>query len=385
MKGSLGLVLAVAFALRLAAVLASDRVVADVKRYERVATHVLDVSWNPYAAPRLYPYPPVWMWFEAASEWLARRTGASFAVLVKLPVLAADLGLVAVLGAMGRERGLGLAPAWTYALHPVALLIGGFHGQFDALALLALVFSIQAFEGGRFDRAALALAAAIAVKSFPVLLLPFFLLALPGTAARLRFLVLSTLPVGLSLLPFAIADSGALRRELFGYGGVADFGWIGLVRGVGFLTRGVLERSEAVHWPNLVPVGKSLFLAVLAAIVVFASRRRALPSLDRTALLVFLAFLTFYGAISAQYLLWVVPFAALSFGRWATAHAVASTIALIGFYALLAPGVLTPAAEPAEWAGPVWVAGVAGVLAVGGWWWRTTLAALAPARDARAA
>lgn len=384
MKGSLGLVLAVAFALRLAAILASDRVVADVKRYERVGAHVLDVSWNPYAAPRLYPYPPVWMWFEAASEWLARRGLGSFAVLVKLPVLAADLGLVALLGAMGRARGLGLAAAWTYALHPVALLIGAFHGQFEALALLPLLLAMAAFEAGRLDRAALALAAAIAVKSFPVLLLPFFLLALPGTSARVRFLVLSTLPVGLSLLPFAIADSGALRRELFGYGGVADFGWIGLVRGIGFLSRGVLERSEAVHWPNLVPVGKALFLSVLAATAVFTARRRARPSLDRTAIVVFLGFLTFYGAISAQYLLWVVPFAALWFGRWAVWHAVACTVALAGFYAFLAPGVLAPGTEPAAWAGPVWVVGVAAVLVVGASWWKTTLVALRPAIDPQA-
>jgi hypothetical protein len=297
-------------------------------------------------------------------------------------VLAADLGLVTVLGAIGRRRGQGLAPAWAYAIHPVALLIGGFHGQFDALALLPLLLAVQAFEAGRFDRAALALAAAIAVKSFPVLVLPFFLLALPGTAARARFVVLATVPVGLSLLPFAIADFGALRRELFGYGGVADFGWIGLVRGLGFLSRGVLERSEAVYWPNLVPVGKSLFLAVLAGTFVFAVRRRARPPLESAALLVFLAFLTFYGAVSAQYLLWVAPFAALLFGRLAAAHAAASTVALLGFYAFLAPGVLAPATEPAAWGGPLWVAGVAAVLGVGALWWRASLAALRPGSEA---
>ena len=46
-----------ALALRLVAVLATDRVVADVERYQRVAGHLLDVSWNPYETKRLYPYP----------------------------------------------------------------------------------------------------------------------------------------------------------------------------------------------------------------------------------------------------------------------------------------------------------------------------------------
>jgi len=46
-----------ALALRLVAVFATDRVVADVERYQRVARHLLDVSWNPYETKRLYPYP----------------------------------------------------------------------------------------------------------------------------------------------------------------------------------------------------------------------------------------------------------------------------------------------------------------------------------------
>ena len=67
-----------ALALRLVAVLATDRVVADVERYQRVAGHLLDVSWNPYETKRLYPYPPPWAAVEAAAEWLARRGVGSF-------------------------------------------------------------------------------------------------------------------------------------------------------------------------------------------------------------------------------------------------------------------------------------------------------------------
>src|SRR3989442_2236487 len=99
----LALVLAVASAVRLAPILLADRMVADVLRYHRVATHVLDVSWNPYEAPRLYPYPPVWVWVEAGSEWLAPHTGWSFAVLVKPPVLAADLAIVGPLAPGGTQ------------------------------------------------------------------------------------------------------------------------------------------------------------------------------------------------------------------------------------------------------------------------------------------
>jgi Gpi18-like mannosyltransferase len=180
MTRPLALVLLVAAVVRLGPILVADRVTADVLRYKKLATHVLDVSWNPYEAPRLYPYPPVWVAVEAAAEWLARRTAFRFAVLVKLPVLLADLGLVALLARMGAGRGLGLWPAWLYALHPVSILVTGFHGQFDAAALLCVLLAVHGFEAGRHDRAALALAGGIALKSFPVLLLPFFLLARHG-------------------------------------------------------------------------------------------------------------------------------------------------------------------------------------------------------------
>jgi hypothetical protein len=99
-----------------------------------------------------------------------------------------------------------------------------------------------------------------------------------------------------------------------------------------------------------------------------AAARRLRLSLDGFALLVFLGFLTFYGAISAQYFVWVAPFAALAWSRLASLHAAAAAIGLVAFYLFLAPGVLTSAAEPASWAGPVWVFGVAVTLAVGLAW-----------------
>jgi hypothetical protein len=362
MTRSLALVLLVAALVRLGPILAADRVTADVLRYRKLANHVLDVSWNPYEAPRLYPYPPVWVAVEALAEAVARRFGWSFAVLVKLPVLLADLALVALLFRMGAARGLRALPSWLYALHPVSILVTGFHGQFDAAALLCVLLAVHWFEAGRTDRSALALAGGIALKSFPVLVLPFFLLALVGVRARIRFLALATLPVMALLAPFAAANLPALRRELLGYGGVADFGWIGFVRALQWLQTGVLARSEASHWPTLVTLAKAGFLAASAVLFALVAGRRLRFSLDTAALAVFLGFLTLYGAVSAQYLLWVVPFGVLVPDRYAVLHAVASTAALIGFYLFLAPGVLLEAAGPVAGAGVIWALGTGAVL-----------------------
>jgi uncharacterized membrane protein len=380
---SLTTLLVVAALLRLLGVVLADRMVADVLRYHKIASHVLDVSWNPYEAARLYPYPPAWILFEVAAEWLSRLFGGGFAVLVKLPAVAADVAIVWLLAKVGLARGLGaegstFAAAWVYALHPVALLVVGFHGQFDSLAVLAVLLALVLNDSGRRDASALVLALGIATKSFPVLLVPFFLLVQPGFRRGLRYLALATLPVAASLVPFAVANWSALLRELFGYGGVADFGWIGLVRSVEWLVTGHLPRSEAAHWPRAVATGKVVFLVVwLGLLVLFAWRRRRVPLAD-ACLAVLLAFLGLYGAVSAQYLLWVVPLGLLRLDRHSFSFGVAATLALLGFYPFLAPGVLFPAAGNASSSGfgVVWCVGLALLLAATLVWLATLVSRL---------
>ena len=361
-----------ALALRLVAVLAFDRVAADVERYQRVARHLLDVSWNPYETQRLYPYPPPWAAAEATAEWLARRGIGSFPVNVKLPVLAADLLLVALLAAAARAgRASPLAP-WLYALHPVSVLVGSAHGQFDAIPLLFLLLAVEALARERRDASALALSAAIATKSFPVLALPF--LAFDERASwrsAARYAVLALAPGALLLLPFAIADWDALRRELLGYSGIADFGWTGVLRGASWLATGSLPRSEARFWPVASVVSRALFLAAWAGLVVAVrSGRRRLRAGSAT-LATMLAFGSLYGLQSAQYLLWAVPFGLLRPGRQAAFHAAAATAGLVGFYLFLAPGVLAPMPledGAATWAGRLWLFGSAATLAAYASW-----------------
>jgi hypothetical protein len=372
-------VVVVAAALRLAAVLLCDREVADVLRYRKVADHVLDVSWNPYQAPRLHPYPPVWFAWEAASGWLARHAGVPFAVVVKLPAVAAEVALVALLagGALAWPSAPGvpeLRAAWAYALHPVSLLVTGAHGQFDALALLLVVLALSWTAQERHDRSALALSAAVALKSFPVLLLPLFLWR-RGPAAAVRYALLCLAPLAALLLPFALHDLGALRRELLGYGGVADFGWIGLWRGLSWLHTGVLARADASSWGGSMIVSKALFLAAYAALLAALLTRRLRLGLTDAALAVFLAFLVFYGALSAQYLLWVVPLGLARLDREFFVYGLVATLALLGFYPFLAPGVLFPRGALALRAagGTLWVVGTASVLLASAAWLAATL------------
>ncbi len=371
MRRSLVGPLLLAAALRLLAIGVSDRSVADVERYAKMARHLLDVSWNPYQTKRLFPYPPPWAAVEAAAGWTARRTPVSFPTAVKLPVLAADLLIVALLAAAARERRAAAAAPWVYAAHPVAVLVGAVHGQFDALALAGVLISITALTEGRRDGSALALAAAIAIKGFPVLLLP--LLAMHGRAVWrdvARYAALASLPVALLLLPFAWADRTALARELFAYSGVADFGWGGLARGVEWWMTGALPRSEARFWPLAGAASKLGFLVVWAVLTWALRTGRLRLGIESACLAILLGFLSLYGLLSAQYLLWAVPLGSLRPRSHAWVYAGAATAGLVGFYLFLAPGVLVAAplsAWASVWAGRLWVAGVGAT-------WAATLA-----------
>ena len=361
-----------ALALRLVPILVADRVVVDIERYQRVGRHLLDVSPNPYETKRLYPYPPLWAPFEAGAEWLSRHGLGSFAIDVKLPVLFADLLIVLALVAAGRAGRAPPAAAWIYAVHPVSILVTGFHGQFDSIALLFVLLATGALARGRRDGSALFLAAAIGTKSFPVLLVPF--LAFAGAASwgkAMRYAFLATAPVALLLLPFAIADLPALRRELLAYSGIADFGWTGFLRGVTWLATGDLARSEARFWPVASAASKVLFLAAWSALVLATRRGWLAFTPAQAGLATFVAFNVFYGALSAQYLLWVVPLAVLWPGRALVSHAAAATAGLVGFYLFLAPGVLRPeplAGASALWAGRLWVVGTGATLVVSVAW-----------------
>ena len=79
------------------------------------------------------------------------------------------------------------------------------------------------------------------------------------------------------------------------------------------------------------------------------------------------AFEAFYGALSAQYLLWVIPLAVLRPDRWLAIYTVFATMGLVGFYLFLAPGVLTPSGA-IEGAGPLWVAGAVLTVAASASW-----------------
>ena len=189
-----------------------------------------------------------------------------------------------------------------------------FHGQFDAVALLVRPARAPRAVGRPARREPrCALAAAIGLKSFPVLLLP---VVPPGDAGRACARPLrgprhparrgrrSCRSPGADAARCAASCSAtAASPTSAGSASCAALRW---------LSTGVLPRSEAAHWAAVGDRGQGRVPAAYAALLGrwWRARPRTVAA-RRRAWLILLAFLVFYGALSAQYLLWVVPLGAL--------------------------------------------------------------------------
>lgn len=318
--------------------------IIDIENFERVAATIL--RSGPLALYQetegQYPYPPVWFIWETAAYMLARGSALPFALWVRLPTIAADMGIVWLIWHWTRHRSPGQAMwrSFGYAVNPVPLIITGLHGQFDAIALFFTLLALYNLEHrGRYLSAALNLAVGIAVKSFPVLLLPPALLQLRTTRARTLFGAAAVAPVLLLLLPYVIAMPSALWRELFGYRGAALLGFMVPIRTLYVPLVGESVPAELTH--QIVSISAYLFLAAYLFAIWYQQRRGA--TLVNTAIAILSLFYLVYAGIAPQYLIWIVPFMSVgdaSTGRPLLLYSATGALALVGFYAYAISGLI---------------------------------------------
>ncbi len=383
------LLAALALAVRLAAAVIFDAETGDIPGYRTMANVVL-AGDNIYHHRVLFPYTPLTLPLPALSLLLAQASGLSFAVAIKLWPIAADVALtLLVAAAVARRTGrpaAARAAGLAYALNPVAILTSAFHGNQTTLAVAfavaAYVATLRGPAGSRL--AAVLLGLGIAARSFPVLLLPVFLIALPtnpGRAAwrgRATFAAWTLLPVALVSLPALLADAPAYLREIFSYSGFVDQGWLAIRRAWGVVWGlGGPEPVPTAATLALLQASKWLVLAAYAALLVWLARRRPPVDLAVGCLPAWLLFLVVYGGVSTHYLVWVVPFGLIAAGRWAVAYSLAAAAAMIGFYLTWFPAILlgpyAAAAPPAETAWRVYLVTLIAAWAVAATWLLRTL------------
>ena len=335
----------------------------DLESYRRVAECMWQGRplYGDAALQGRYPYLPAWALVLAALKGFSYLSGLKAELCFKLPALAGDFGITGLLFLMMERLSplqmQGPLPAWAgrpfwaalaYAANPLSLLLGAGHGQFDSLPLFFILLAVWHFEFSQNSNAdslsALSLAAAIALKSWPLFLLPLFLKNLSGPVERRRFLLCSLLPPLLLTLPFLIQGGLAPFFSALSYSGSQALSLPEALRSC-FYGAG----ASAENYLALASVFKMGALSCLALIFIFYSlsawRFALLPGLALGVLTLYV----FAPGLASQYLLWLLPFALLLPGPLALRHTALGLLMLLLFYAFLMPEVFL---QLGTWAAP---------------------------------
>lgn len=287
----------------------------DVDSYVLVREALADDPLHLYGDVGRWPYPPGFFLWILAVQPLEGATGLLFTDLVQVPAILADAAIAFLvqdyLGRHGAGERRRLAAAGLVALGPAFLVVSGYHGQIDSLAILPALLALAVWERPGARRRALAAGVLIGlggvVKTVPLIVL---LALLP----RSRSLREGTILVGAALaipflatIPFAIADPDAVGDALR-YRGVPGVGGISLL----------VQPNLARTWMNEVPVegsdltfllldwGGAVTAAVVLGVAAFLFRRR--PGAAEGAALLYLAVWAFGINFFLQYVIWGFPF-----------------------------------------------------------------------------
>lgn len=204
-----------------------------------------------------------------------------------------------------------------YALNPITLIVGGIHGQMDAIPMFLFLTAINLFIRGKLLSSSLTLSFGIFTKSWPFL---FFLPILKRSKNKWVFITIVVFPVVFVLLHafffnIPIVDILALVKRNRGVFGVWGIGQI-----IYFL------------WPNFDFLwSKYIIVIFLMSFFLFSFFYRN-KKLIKEILVVMLFFFSFSPTFGTQWLFWLVPFVLLEKPHnWKTFFLIAFLYLVVAF------------------------------------------------------
>ena len=262
-----------------------------------------------------WPYPPAffpWIW---ASGAVAGHGGPSFAFMIRIPTILADAAIAWIvqdwLGRVGRSARERLLAAGLVSLGPSFVVIAGYHGQFDAVAILPGVAAVSLWprmeSPQRAVVAGLLIGLAAALKTVPLLLL---LALVPTVRSRREFftlLIATALPLLVAFAPFAIAGTLPSAHALT-YRGLPGVGDLSLAAqpNLAQLALGIARPGASDLTVFLIRHGHLVVLVGLIAVAAIGVWTRA--QAPQMATLLWLAVYAFGVNFFFQYLVWGFPF-----------------------------------------------------------------------------
>lgn len=326
----LGVLLLLSGGLHVALLLTTTGASEDMDAY-RLQAYAVTHGINIYGFTWRYPYPPLWIWL-VGGIWEVSRHSLPFVIAVRLPATLCDLGITALLfwhqfrSHGWRLRALAVPAIW--ALNPIATVIAAGHGQFDAVPVFFMVLAVLLMgrpEGRARVWAAMALGIGIALKGYPVILLPYLVFTTPR-GRRLAVAGLAFGPVLLAMAVYVLAAgfNTGMITHVVGYQSVEDLGWWAVLH---HFTS--IAFSRPAQMAVTVVTADVLVFWALTQSRLFPSR----PELGAAALFAMFYLVTPRGSI--QYLVWGLPFLVLAFRRLSLAFTVAGSALMLGFYSVI--------------------------------------------------
>jgi hypothetical protein len=264
------------------------------------------IRW-PYA-PAFFP----WIW---ASGAVASAGGPGFAFMIRVPTILADGAIAWIvqdwLGRVGRSPGERLLAAGLVSLGPSFVVIAGYHGQFDAVAILPGVLAVSLWPRMQSPRRAIVVGLLIglgaALKTVPLLLL---LAVLPTARSRrelITLLLAAAAPILVAFAPFAFAGTLPALHAL-SYRGLPGAGDLSLAvqPSLAQLTLGIANPGASGLTEFLIRHGTLVIAAGLLVVAAVGARSRA--GAPQMASLVWLGIYAFGVNFFFQYLVWGLPF-----------------------------------------------------------------------------
>ena len=316
----------------------------DILLYKQQATPVIEWQ-NIYTVTKnVFPYTPVSMFYPAFCYCLSQVLKVPFHIVMKMPAIFSDTAIVMSLYLLGSKiltEKKAFLLAVLYTLNPVSILVSSFHGNIMSFVVLAMLLSylyLSIDKDKNLTLSALLLGLAIGWRSFPILLLPFFLLELDSWKKRIIFFLYAMVPVGISVLPFLILDAGAMLKEMMGYSGWGiHHGPFAILRANYLISLDKITWRNPPEWEHFFSFSKVAFFVYYGAFFIFFRKLSLLAKI----IAVFILFYLLYAGTASQYLIWVLPFLLfLDSKRFFYLYVGITTYALVVFYWTFFPDIL---------------------------------------------
>ncbi len=296
------------------------------------AVAILHRGGDVYLETTRYNYSPAWAQILLVLDFLARKTGCTFATALGGLLLAVDVLTAAVLYRIAGRGSRGTAAALLFFANPVSIFVSSFHLQFDNLAILFLLAAVVAAQSaGRSRWTAAALSASLVAKHFTAFFPPLFLAGrrragLTPLQALVPYAVFAA-----SFVPYWRSWAG-IRRNVVGYRSLAEDYGVAMLRAI----------PGAPAWLPM-----AAFLLAMAAAVVLLRRVASLP---RACLMLFLAMLLFAPGICEYYFVWPIALGSLFGGAGYAVY----TVVVSAFFLGSPDGLGLPLTHLPGWHGVWW-------------------------------